>query len=233
MIGMNENSISHSSAWSLIPWMVNDTISADDRERLQSHLDACGECHAQYMLECRIRECMQAEIKIDGDEPDLALAQLLARIDAEQTVDEVTKAPRSFRATPRVNRWLAAAVVVQAIGLGTLGAVQLQSAGNETPPTSAEYRTLSSPTPIVTSGVIRFVPAPGMTVASMQALLAGADLQIVDSSPHSAIFALALVPRGSADSREERVAQAVRSLSSQPDVLFAEPILSPAPSTDD
>lgn len=228
---MNEVSISHSVAWSLIPWLVNGTISADDRHRLERHLDDCEECHAQYLLECRFYNCMQDDVDVN-DDPRLALAQLFERIDAEQVADVAAAAARGSKPMRSWNRWLAAAVIVQAIGLASLGATYLKSSGNETLSASAEYRTLSRPARIGQTAVIRFVPAADMRIATMQSLLASSGVQIVESSPQSAIFGLALTP-GAPDSRHRRIAQAVRLLSSRPDVLFAEPILVPAQASDD
>ncbi len=133
----------HRMAWSLIPWLVNGTIDEDDRRELESHLAGCDDCRGQYALERRIRDGLQAQ-REDGHDPQPALDDLMMRIDADHAVD--TAAPRIGRGSGR-RRWirlLAAAAVVEAIGLAALGTALFDRAVLS--PVHPElYRTLTTP----------------------------------------------------------------------------------------
>ena len=77
--------------------------------------------------------------------------------------------------------WLIAAMVVQAIGLGALGAAWWSRPTAPAAPSSgplAVYRTLSAPEGAPQAATIRVVFAPEVTVAQVQAMLAAARLQV-------------------------------------------------------
>jgi hypothetical protein len=232
---MTDTTTPHSTAWSLIPWLVNGSIDDDERALLERHLRECDECRGQYRLECRIRDGMQAEAE-DLDDPQPSLQRLFARIDAEDAAPTSAAPVQVRRAVQPARNWmrlLAAAVVVQAIGLATLGALVLRHPGTATG--NAPYQTLSLPAAKAQAAAIRFVPSPDMTVGTLHAVLSAAGLHIVESSADSAIYGLALASgtddaNGTATS--ERIQRAVTQLAARRDVLLVEPILQAAPAAD-
>ncbi len=52
--------LEHEEISGLLPWYVNGTIAERDRQRLESHLDACASCRADLLVERRIHRSMSA-----------------------------------------------------------------------------------------------------------------------------------------------------------------------------
>ncbi|MGH8259501.1 MAG: zf-HC2 domain-containing protein [Steroidobacteraceae bacterium] len=142
---------------------------------------------------------------------------------------------RSVWRSPAVARWLAAAVVIEAVGLG-LGTWIWQTgpAGNAATSLSgsrtvhatvhasaAPYRTLTSPAPRYAAGErVRVVLRSDVTLGQLQKLLRSIDAHIVDGPTEAHVYTLGFaVPIGSAQALDGRIA----TLRADPDVLFAEP----------
>jgi hypothetical protein len=118
----------------------------------------------------------------------------------------------------RMMRILAAAAIVQAIGLAALGGWALER--NRYADESA-YRTLSTPVASVPEATIRFVPSPELSVGQLQRLLADNELRVAHANEGGTIFALApTTPAHSPASTREVIAR-LRATSG---VLLAEPI---------
>lgn len=211
---MNQDSSSHSQIWELIPWVANGTASADQCERVHDHLRHCADCRDEFAQQCHFLAGMQLDTTpVTAAEP--ALRRLMQRIDE---VDGVTVAPgaqRSLRAVP----WLAAAVVVQALGLALLGYALVQRPAAA----PADYVTLSqAPVPAATAVAVRLVAAPEMDLASLRRVLGETGLHIVQSNGDNSIFGLA--PREGTAPSAAAVDEAVARLRREPGVLLAEPV---------
>jgi len=114
-------------------------------------------------------------------------------------------------------RILAAAVIVQAIGLAALGGWALERNRSTD---EAAYRTLSTPAS-VPGATIRFVPSPELSVGQLQRLLADNELRVVNANEGGTIFALApTAPAYTPTSTSEAIAR----LRATAGVLLAEPI---------
>jgi hypothetical protein len=132
--------------------------------------------------------------------------RLLERIDAPAP----EALPVRLRRGNLWGRALAIAVLVQAIGIGVLGA-RLWS--DEAP----QYRTLSQPAVSGPAGAIRVAPAPSMTLAVWDRLLHDFDLRVVDGP--NAVGAYTVVPKGSPAAS----AQLLQELRASRSILLAEP----------
>lgn len=204
----------HREAWQLIPWLVNGTANDAERQRAEAHIAVCADCRDEVALQERIRDGFTAAGVGSAEAAQAAFARLAARVDETASMDTPFDAPLS--PPVRMTAWtyaLAAAVIVQAIGLVVLAA---QLAGRPPP---ADYRTYSDGQTTVTGASIRFVPAPELGVGALQSLLAEHGLRIVGGHADQPIFALA-------PTRPIDVAQTLAALRARPDVLLAEPILS-------
>lgn len=128
-------------------------------------------------------------------------------------------------------RWLAAAAVIEAVGLG-LGAWRwsAHNAGDAsgyvlTLPTSrsesAPYRTLTTPSQSYTSGLrVRVVFRPRVSLDQLRKLLRGIDAHIIDGPTDANVYTLGFAQSVvSTTALDERIA----TLRADPDVLFAEP----------
>lgn len=226
---MNDEPNAHCRTWDLIPWVVNGSATDEQRARVEQHLRDCADCRDEFALQQQFRDGLHTDADAAHD-PQPALQRLLARIDAEAASGSGTfpslDEPTPLRVRPRAARWtpwLAAAVVVQAIGLALLGGFVLgRPDAVESRAKGADYRTLSSGTAKSTAA-IRLVVAPDMTLVQLRGLLSLTQLRIVESTSDNAAFGLA--PQDSAlAGNAEFVRTAITRLRSEPGVVLVEPI---------
>lgn len=195
-------------AWEAMPWVLQDSAAQEQTEWLMSHLTECDGCRAEFEQQKRLRLAMSlpADVSID---PELGLRRLLARIDA----------PVMETARPRgaggswLTRALVAAVLIQAVGLGTLGA-RFWAEGTPLP----AYRTLSQEAAHVPAGAIHVVPDTGMKLADWNTLLRSMQLQVI-GGPND-VGAYTVMPAGGAAAST----QVVQRLRSAHGVRLAEPV---------
>lgn len=210
---MNTPALSHRRIWELIPWVVNGSAGAAERQAVEEHLRDCADCRDEYAFQSRLHAGIAAETTGAGaDDAQAGLRRLLARIDADAAATTPGAEPRRFRPGGRA---LIAAVVVQAIGLALFAALLLQRERSE-----ARYETLTRAPARAIPAAIRLVPAPALTLAELQAMLAAEKLHVVESNAGGSIYGLAfdaVVPPGA-------VAAAVERLRAHRGVLLAEPI---------
>jgi hypothetical protein len=215
-----DGSVCDSEAARLLPWFVNGTLAAVDVERVTRHLEHCAVCRADAAHERGIRAAMKEGVANVEYAPQAGLERTLARID-EMTREAppgagATASRASRRVTP--TQWLAAAVVVQTIGLGVLGAsVVGRPAASRA---DAPYQTLSSPAPVAAGARIRAVFAASTPVDELRTLLGANRLAIVAGPSEAGVFTLAaLDPSVDAVHLDALIGALRRS----PSVAFAEP----------
>ncbi|MES2404002.1 MAG: zf-HC2 domain-containing protein [Pseudomonadota bacterium] len=192
-------------AWEIMPWALQATAAPGQREWLMHHLAQCEACSAEFAQQSRLRCALSLPTDVPVD-AERGLKHLLERLDSPET--EATPI-RRWSSGNRLTRALAAAVVLQAIGIGALG-VRLWS--DQAP----HYRTLSQPALLEPAGALRVVPANGMKLADWNRLLHDLGLRVVDG-PNDA-GAYAVVPAGSSS------ASALRKLRADRDIRLAEPV---------
>lgn len=212
----------HLRAWEALPWVVNGRATPEQARWVADHVSSCEDCRIELDWQRRLHDALAAPADVAAvsstSDPaaEAGLQRLLARLDdavEEQPVPlspVVATSPRSHRLT-----WaLAAAVVVQAIGLGVMS-LQLGSNGD------TAYRTLSEgPGASAPAATLRVLPDSTMTLAQWQALLQALDLQVVSGPNASGAYALAPAPSATALPREGALAR----LRASPGIRLAEPI---------
>src|SRR5262249_51883944 len=145
----------------------------------------------------RLREAMAlpADVAVDAN---AGLKHLLDRLDAHDA--EVAQPARARARSGWLLRGLAAAVLLQALGIGILSIKLYREQG------AADYRTFSSQDAArAPAGAIRVVPDDSMKVAEWNAHVHELHLQIV-SGPN-AVGAYTVVPDGAAATQDELVRQ--------------------------
>lgn len=224
----------------LLPWYVAGRLSAADVERVSNHIQHCAICRKDVAHERAVRELLKADACIEYA-PQAGLAKTLSRID-ELGRDAPAAADQSAAAGPAAAgelagrdkvgrrrvaavRWLAAAVVLQAVALGWLGATLRDRPSASAP--AATYQTLS--TDVATAAPephIRAVFAPGMTLGELKSLLAAHNLIVVRGPSDAGAYTLAStdvrIGTGGLDS-------SVAALRSDARVLFVEPAVNDSP----
>jgi hypothetical protein len=217
----------HQRVWEALPWVANGRAAPEQAAMVVAHVAHCDDCRAELELQQHLCHslCLPAEQAPAGDpHVELGLQRLLARLDdiPEQAPPLAPMPP--LTAPPgivadagprRLTMALAAAVMLQAVGLGLLS-LRLWPAE---PP--GDYRTLSTAdraTP--PAATLRVLPDAAMTLAEWNTLLRAQGLQIVAGPNAAGAFALAPAPGAAATPRTAALAQ----LRAQPGIRLAEPI---------
>jgi hypothetical protein len=203
---------SHREVWEQIPWVLNGSASEADARHVQEHLRQCADCREAFAFEQRLREAV-SQPQAQVCDVEQGWQRLAVRIEREGG----RGGSRSKYSAAAQTRWLAAAVIVEALALGVM--VTSTWIHSERPLTGA-YQTLSSPDPARPSPTIRVVLSPNMTLEQLRTLLKGAHLQVVAGPGESGVWSLA--PAEDADVLATETA--LRELRNSPDVRFAEPI---------
>jgi len=214
----------HRWAWDQIPWIVAGGAVEADRARVMAHVAACADCAAELAFHEAVRDGMQLGLQAPTSLHDAARAeagwqQLQARLDdMGPTPGHLPEAVVATHPDPRWRwRWAAAAVIgAQALGLATLGGMLWER------PRPAGYVTLSqSPalSPERAAARIRLVPAPGLTLAELQALVEHHGLALVEASPDARHFGLA--PRAGGAAVDDAL---IARLRAEPGVRLVEPV---------
>jgi hypothetical protein len=155
-------------AWEAMPDAVHGKLASAQAAWFDGHLSECDSCRRQLVLEQRLQRALSRPAGPVMD-AEAGLQRLLSRIDrpvAAQSAD-------ALRPTRWVGRALVAALLLQAIGLGVMGA-KLWSL--EPAPGYRTYSLESAPLP---AGAIRLVPDPAMEVADWNSLLRANGLRVV------------------------------------------------------
>jgi hypothetical protein len=204
--------MNHRHAWDLIPWLVNGSIADSERAGLQHHSENCAACREEIEAQRALLQAMRTRPQVESM-PHGSLQKLWQRIDAhpEPALRELPVAPRASRTL----RWLAAAVILQALLLGVLATVMLRSPRENA---DATYRTVSTQPVAAGPASVRAVFSPEMTLGELQALLERAHLRIVNGPSPDGVYTLATA------SRSDDPKQALLTLRAHPAARFAEPI---------
>ena len=188
----------HEEISELIPWYVNGTISAIDRQKLDTHFVTCAACRDEMLEERRIYQVMSADPDVEYI-PAASFQRLQARIeDGEAAPASAPKASASRfsrRApAPGVDRQaplqrLVAAMAVLVLAISLVSADKwFRLRGRELP---SDYHTVTSSAPRAPSEVIRAVFSPTITLVELQAILDEAQLRIVSGPTEAGVYSLA------------------------------------------
>jgi hypothetical protein len=219
--------LEHLPVWEAIPWVVNGRATAPQQRLVANHVAQCEDCRAELELQRQLHAALACPPAIDTGTParpdgaatpeaaeeaeiEAGLQRLLARLD---DAPEVQPLPRDAATPParRLTLALAAAVVVQAIGLGVLGLRQAAEPA---------YRTLSESPSAASTATLRVLPDSGMTLAEWQAMLQALGLQVVQGPNAAGAYGLAPAPGVPARSPSDQVAR----LRATPGIRLAERI---------
>jgi len=214
----------HAEAWALLPWLANGRIVPEDREWLEAHVQDCAECRAELASQRLVASHVSLEESASpqpaASEEQRSFNKLWARIEASEsaatlatgTTGVAVPVPRSSRTV----RWLAAAVVVQAIGLAMLGL----TLNNRTP--GDPFVTVSKTEPRLKAPGVSLAFAPDTSMGTVNTLLTHQGLSLVagpgDRGNYRAELSADAVASGAT---AESVATV---LSKDPNVTFAQPI---------
>ena len=227
---MIDTSSVHRQAWDLIPWIVNGSAPESEWRAVQPHLESCADCREELEFQRQLHAAMAQQLSTPESDLRASWQRLRSRLDsASEPAPAGARGPRRRARTmgKTAMPWLIAAMVVQAIGLGALGAAWWSRPTAPAAPSSgplAVYRTLSAPEGAPQAATIRVVFAPEVTVAQVQAMLAAAQLQVRAGPSEVGVWTLG----PARDSDRAATETALRELRASAQVRFAE-ALSGAP----
>ncbi len=219
----------HAEAWALLPWLANGRIGLPDREWVEAHVQSCAECRSelasQRELATRMSQAGAGASPTEAEEEQQSFDKLWARVEASEAASlrgsgsMVLSGGRSSRTV----RWLAAAVVIQAIGLGILGTAALRGG---TQPFAAnangDYTTVATAERTRIAPSLRIVFAPDASVGTINTLLAHQGLTIVEGPGKAGNYTAVLSADAVASGATAESVSAV--ISKDPNVDFAQPV---------
>jgi hypothetical protein len=179
----------HEAITLLLPWYVNGTVSALDRQRIDAHVAGCAACRSDLEFERRIHARVATDVVVEHI-PAASLNRLQSRVDGLKAHATVTQ-----REPRRIHRpslpWLgliAASVAGAVVTVGFYTAREWHRPGDASAPS---YYTVTDPEPRPSNEVIRAVFAPTITLVELQALLDEAQLKIVSGPTEAGVYSLA------------------------------------------
>lgn len=215
----------HAESWALLPWLANGRIAAEDREWVETHAQTCAECRAELAAQRMVATQLQRDGAVSppnaSSDEQRSFNKLWARIEAAESATTPAADVRgavTVARSSRTVRWLAAAVVVQAIGLGVLG-VSLRDSGTATP---GKMITVTDAAPRHNAPAVALVFAPGASMSTINTLLAHQGLSIVSGPGASGNFTAVLSADAVASGASAESVASV--ISKDPNVSFAEPV---------
>lgn len=216
----------HARSWALIPWLVNGRAAGEERRRALAHLQQCAACRAEWQAQEALAQALRAsQPQVQGlPDADAGLQRLMGRLDPAPAAQAPRRPVRGVvgrvvglwgaSVGGRVPLALAAAVVVQAVGLVVLGLHRAQ-------PAPGDYAALSETVgPAGAAATLRLLPDGSMPLAQWQALLQAHGLVVVDGPNSAGAYGVALRAPGAGAASAELVAR----LRATPGVLMAEPV---------
>jgi hypothetical protein len=223
----SKGSALHARAGLVIPWLVNGSLPAEAEQAVREHIAACPECREDYEEQLRVCQAMRAEGPLVFA-AESSFQKLRTRIQSTEAGDEPleeeavdappVRAPRPFRRSAPVVRWLAAAVILQAFALGLGAWAWHSSAGSR----GNNYTTLTSPPPAYESSLrVRVLFRPDLSVAALQGVLQAAGARIIDGPADGNVYTLAFAR---ATGSRAALAKQIAALRTNPAILFAEPV---------
>lgn len=189
----------HKVVDALLPWYVNGTLTPEELDFVQKHLDGCGQCkqEAEWLRELQ-EACVTAESAPGGS---AALSNLRRQLEARRP-------RRPDRALTRGGSWtrwgLAACLVV-------LAAFSVSVMRDSI---VAPYRTLASPSSVAVKGSLIVVFDPATTEAELRRILRETGARLVDGPTQQNAYVLD-VPSAQLDA-------ATRALRSERSVILVE-----------
>ena len=205
------NSVSHEQAVELLPWLVNNTLDAQEKEAVLSHAQACVICRRELTNLQQLQDSISLAPNASTiPEPDMR--SINARIDAH--ID------RQGRGRELLSRFLGIfdsplriAFLTQTAVLLVLVTVLLWPA-----PESSEFTTLTQTEDLPDGRYVRVVFSPNYDQSEIAILLDQYQLTIVNGPSNRGVYTVAF-----ADSIESSDAMISR-LQDDPIVLFAQPV---------
>lgn len=210
----------HAQTQTLLPWLINQTLHAEEQQQVEEHLRHCLVCRRELIDLQKMAEHLTAPSDLEAA-AEASFAGIVRKL-PERNVSAkplyTTKAAPK-RSWPRINRtpsWLAlAASLLLFVPVVWHGLPPLES---------TNYTTLSSTQPkTVTGRQLKVVFSPSLSNSEVAAILAQIHGQKLDEPNSMGAYTIKLEE----DNGSATLDQTLALLRQRPDVLFAEPVTQP------
>ncbi|MGA8203430.1 MAG: hypothetical protein WB812_02870 [Woeseiaceae bacterium] len=205
--------MSHDTAAELLPWLVNDSLAAGEREAVRKHATSCVICRRELAQ----LETLRAAI-VPVDDPDTSAAPDMRRINARIDALVAGETAGSLLLA-KMRDWFGnpwrVAFLAQTAALVALVAFWPQLEGTE-----PEYTTLTEPQILPRGHYVRIVFDPTLDAAAISTLLESTPLNIASGPSPRGVYML----RFAEDTAPTDRAAIVAALHGTPGVLFVQPV---------
>jgi len=170
----------------LLPWLVNDTLEAAEREHVLQHVEDCAQCREELAFLRALAGTMQQMPQQEAGE--IGLQRLLHSVRAER---------------PRLPRWLVPSAIAAGIVL-VVQSVLLVQVGHQD-----RYTPMSGSAGTDHTFLIRF--APEATAEAIGVLLRAHGARIVDGPGAAGLYRIELEPEAVAGKDSTAVLKTLRA----------------------
>jgi len=205
--------IPHDDAIELLPWLVNDSLQAGERDAVREHAANCVICRRELAtLEALDRSITAERAHAAVPAPDMR--RINARIDAE-----LERGQRRSAMVRRLRAWLENPWFV-AFATQTVVVVVMASSWWLSRTPEPAFTTLTAPEVLPAGHYVRVVFDPTLEAGGVAALLEGRHLSIVAGPSVRGVYTLRFADELPAGTREAIAAE----LAAEAGVLFAQPV---------
>ena len=204
--------VSHEQAAELLPWLINDSLNADESEDVLDHARSCVICRRELDELERLRDSI---VSSSTAVPSPDMRNINSRIDA--LIDRqnwgrvlISRARETLKSPWRI------AVLAQSVLIVVLASFLLLPEGD-----NGEFTTLTEPGDLPSGSYVRVVFSPELARSELLIFLNGFELAIVDGPSSRGVYTLGLAASMSLQDRD----RLVLFLQGDPRVLFAQPVL--------
>jgi anti-sigma factor RsiW len=206
--------ITHSRAFELLPWLVNGSLGADERDAVEQHVRSCLSCHRELKEQQRLRTALRAQPVVHIS-PQTGFEKLARSLEGEPVLSERSATARPLDAFLRFAAVAAAGLLVVG-GLLWLAPARYDTRGD------AAYETLASGRQ-ATRGELDVVFVQSITAAQIQSLLEEIDGSIAAGPTEAGRYRVRLHDASRTDAQLDAL---VAQLAQDPRVRFAARALS-------
>lgn len=219
VMGKNE----HQKVWNLLPWYVNHSLDAVEKDRVRNHVRSCIACRIELQQQQQLFEEMQ-QTDLLRQVSQAAFAQLRKRIERQSVIcpftqhnqpSEVSKLPSGQSLGFVKHTALAASLLLLAMPF-------MLHLPADQPALTAEYRTLASaPENTPAHNRIRIVFADQPDSKQIGAILHSISGRIVQGPSENGIYEIQI---GNRHTRPQEIDDAIANLRNNTQVIFAEQV---------
>ena len=204
--------VSHEQAAELLPWLINDSLDADEKAGVLDHARACVICRREMNELERLQELI---VDASASMPAPDMRNINAHID--KLIDRQNwRQVLMFRAREMLQSPWHIAFLAQSVLIVVLASLILWPEAE-----NGEFTTLTEPGDLPAGTYVRVVFSPEIARSEFLIFLERFELAIVDGPSSRGVYTLGLAPSMSLNDRDKLVL----FLQGDPRVLFAQPVL--------